>query len=164
MGVDIHMFICRKGEILGDDIFDGRNSEWFNNLQQQYYDNEYDHLNIRYGFSDDVPENLRKRFNDPGSYYGHHNIRVGDFAEWFEKYRPDLDAGWFSTYDRWRIERKGWVPDSDYVKHELEEGDNPVDYEFVEFEDKYDCSRWLYHYMANKKIPYDATINYCFDS
>ena len=163
MGVDIHMFICRKGEILGDDIFDGRNSEWFNSLQQQSWGDEYDHLNIRYGFSDDVPDDLRKKFDDPGTYYGHHNILVKDFAEWFEKYRPDLNAGWFSTYDRWRIERKGWTPDYDYVKRHLEEGDNPNDYEFVEFENEYDCSRWLYHYMAGKKIPYDATINYCFD-
>ena len=163
MGVDIHMFICRKGEILGDDIFDGRNSEWFNNLQHQGWGSVYDHLSIKGDFSKDVPEDLRERFNDPGTFYGHHNILVKDFAKWFKKYRPDLDAGWFSTYDRWRMICKGWVPDPDYVKHELEEGDNPVDYEFVEFEDEYDCSRWLYNYVVDKNIPEDATINYCFD-
>ena len=157
------MYITYKGQIIAEDIFDGRNSEWFNNLQQQYCDNEYDYLNTRYGFSNDAPTDFRERFNDPGTYYGHHNILVKDFAEWFEKYRPDLDAGWFSTYDRWRIEHKGWTPDPDWVKHELEEGDNPNDYGFIEFENEYDCSRWLYNYIQDKKISYNATINYCFD-
>ena len=161
MGVDIHMFICREGEILKDDIFCGRNSEWFSNLQQQSWGNEYDYLIIRYGFSSNAPVELTARFNDPGTFYGHHNIEVKEFKRWFVTYRPDLDAGWFSTYDHWRMKHKGWTPD--VVKHYLEEGENPLDYRFVEFENKYNCSRWLYDYLVDNNIPEDATIEYCFD-
>ena len=51
MGVDIHMFVVKDKEVLKEDIFEGRNSQWFNNLQGSYVtDLAYDHLPAKNAF------------------------------------------------------------------------------------------------------------------
>lgn len=160
MGVDIHMNVVLGKKIVAKSIFDGRNSEWFDNLQLNNYDNEYDYLNIRFGFSPQIPDDMKKEGSDQ-FYYGHHYFNVGEFLSWFQKYRPDRDAGWVTTYDKWRIENKGYVPED--VQHFLYKEDNREDMHFVEFINPYDCSGWLYKYLINNNIDREADVTYWFD-
>jgi hypothetical protein len=161
MGVDIHMSIIDKGEIIAKEIFDGRNSEWFQNLQGEGWDDEYSYLPIGYGFPEDAPKDFVEKYDDRRSYYGHCYVKVADFMKWFADYRPDLHAGWVNTYDKWRMENKHWIPDD--LPHSLDKDDNPNDWHFVEYQNIYDCSRWLYQYLCDNKIHDDAWIVYCFD-
>ena len=160
MGVDIHMNIVKNKEVIAKDIFDGRNSEWFNNLQGGGWNNEYDHLPAEYGFSDQTPDDIKEYYNKDWCY-GFNSVNVSEFKKWFEKYHPDLSAGWISTYDKWRMENKGYIPEDLPVY--LGKEDNPADMYFIEYENPYDCSRWLNDYLVENNIPDDADIIYCFD-
>lgn len=89
-------------------------------------------------------------------------MKVSLFKAWFLAYRPDKDAAWVNTYDKWRIENKNYVPED--PKHYLDKDDDIRDMHFIEFEDEYNCSRWLYNYLEDNDIPLTADIVYCFDS
>jgi len=159
MGRDIHLnILSAEGEVLKQDIFDGRNSEWFNNMCGNGDDSEYDHLNICYGSPENASEDFVKHYED--GYFNYRYINVRDFYDWFIKYRPDLDAGWVSTYEKWKMEKKGYIPE---VIHYLPAKNNSIDMHFVEIENEYDCSRWLYNYLNDNNIPISANIVYCFD-
>ena len=162
MGIDIHMFIVKNGEYLKKNIYTGRNSDWFSNLQMEGWDNEYDYFPIWGGFPDDMPkehpsiEELQKN-----CYYGFFHIKVEDYINWFNEYKPHIDAGWVSTYDKWRIENKNYIPER--LSHILDKDDNPADMHFIEVEKKYDNSKWLHDYLIENSIPMDAYIVYYFD-
>ena len=165
MGVDISMYIVKDKKDISNTssswgIFDGRNSIWFNNLQQ-IGDNEiYNYLNIKPGISKQAPDDFSKYKNL--DYYGFNYISVKDFKDWFIKYRPDIDAGWISTYDKWRMEKKGYEPD--YLPKYLDKDDDINDMHFVEYETIWDdCSIWLYNYLIDNKVPDEADITYWFD-
>jgi hypothetical protein len=164
MGVDIHMYICRKGK-LSEQIFQGmRNSEWFDNLCQNG-DDEYDYLPVKFGiapFADKLVQSAKDKDEELNycPYYGFHFIKVKDFKEWFEEYRPDRKAGWVSTYDKWRIERKSYIPDCPTIWKNPDAGDDQY---FVEFEDPYDMSKHLYDYLKKHRISNKAYITYFFD-
>lgn len=160
MGMDIHMSVIRGGEYVKKEIFDGRNSEWFRNLQGEGWADEYDHLPTNWNLPEEVPADIMDDLKSDGGYFGFRWMTVSDFLDWFDKYRPDRDAGWVSTYDKWRIENKGYVPDD--PQHYLSDEDNRDDMHFVEFEDEYDCSRWLADYLRGEKdfLPNDIIIFY----
>ena len=162
MGVDIHMSIIKGNKFIKEDIFSGRNSEWFRNLQGEGWEDEYDHFPSCWGIPEDAPEKIKKAFDksDDG-YYGFNYIEAGAFCEWFNKYRPDLKAGWVSTYDKWRMEKKGYIPED--PPHYLDPEDRIDDMHFIEYQDKYDCSLWLYNYLLDNEIYADAVIVYYFD-
>jgi len=164
LGVDIHIHIVENNKIIKKDIFDGRNYDWFDKLQGGYNElqREYNYLKISQGFSTQTPKSIIEKYSEK-FYYGHRHIKVKDFNEWFIKYRPDLDAGWVTTYDKWLIERKGVsISEIEYYK-ELPEDANINDMHFIEFECPYDCSKWLYEYLINNNIDENADIIYCFD-
>ena len=164
MGIDIHMSIVRNGKESIPNIFDGRNSDWFRNLCGDGWDEEYDHLPSHYGIPDECPEKIKEDFDRPArdGYYGFYYIIVKDFKEWFEDYRPDLQAGWASTYDKWRIENKHYIPENG-LPHYLDKEDNKDDMHFIEYANIYDCSRWLYQFLCDRNVPGDAYIVYYFD-
>jgi len=162
MGVDIHMFIVDKDkQILKEDIFDGRNSEWFNNLQDRGNDNVYDYCPIVYGWKPVCSKKLIRQYVDCQSYYGHFHISVKLFKEWFEKYNPHKEAGWVTTYEKWQIENQSYCPED--PKHFLDDDDIIEDMHFVEWVNEFDCSLWLYDYLIDNNIPDNAWIVYCFD-
>lgn len=161
MGVDIHMHIYKDGEILEKDIFDGRNSEWFSNMQREGWDNEYDHLPTHYDFPEGFPKDLVEKYTKENGYYGQYHIKVEDFIEWFHKYRPDLNAGWATTYEKWQYEKKGEIPED--LPITLPPDANINDMHFIEYENIWDCSRWLVEFLIDHEIPNDAYICYCFD-
>lgn len=165
MGVDIHMHIISKeGKIKFKDIFDGRNSDWFNNISGGDYHNEfYQSFPVRYGIPEAVPDSIKEDFDnkDEYCYYDFRHVNVGEFLEWFEEARPDIDAGWVCTYDKWLYENKKIVPELDRW---LDEDANPYDYHFIEVENPWDCSRWLFEFIGEREdITVDDFIVYYFD-
>jgi hypothetical protein len=161
MGVDLHMSIFKNKECIAEDIFKGRNSTWFNNIMGKGNDEIYDSFPLKYGDSNETSEEWVRLHKDPGSYFGHHYINVKEFKDWFLKYRPDEDAGWVTTYEKWAYENKGIEPE--YLKKELCKDDVIEDMHFIVVTNKYDCSAWLYCYLEDNDIPDDAVVQYCFD-
>lgn len=161
MGKDIHIHIVQNKEYIKKEIFDGRNSEWFANLTRDGLDDCYDLLDIKYGLSPQAPEEIDKKSLTEDGYFDFYYINVKEFKDWFQKYRPDIDAGWVTTYDKWRIENKGYVPED--ICHYLSEDDNPADMHFIEIVNQYDCSAWLSTYLVDHEIDDNADITYWFD-
>lgn len=151
------MYICKDKNYIAEDIFEGRNSEWFDNLQRNG-DPEYNYLPVQCGVSDEVPEDYSK-FEE--YCYGFYFVKVKDFKKWYFEYRPDKDAGWVTKYDAWAYETKNIQPE--YIQKKLFKDDVLEDMVFIEIVNKYDCSRWLLDYLFEHAIPDDAIIQYCFD-
>ena len=158
IGADIHSYIVKDKKIIAKDLYEGRNSEWFNNLQQGE-DIEYDHFQWykQFGFSPQAPDELEKKCSKEKGYYGFFYISVKDFKDWFEKYKPYLKAGWASTWEAWAIKNKGYVPD--YLSRYKDNEENV----FVEYDDVYEPSRHIYNYFVNNKIDDDADLQVFFD-
>ena len=158
MGRDMYMHIVKDGQIIKKDIFDGRNSEWFSNMSEEGWDDEYDFLNIKYGISPKANKDIFTGTEEDKKYYNFYYVSVKDFCDWFINYRPDMRAAWVSTYDKWRIENKGYIPED--PAHYLSKDDVIEDMHFVEYINKYDCSLWLYEYLMNNNIDMEADITY----
>lgn len=169
MGVDIHLYIAQKNKP-SEEVFHGlRNGEWFDNICGNGSQPEYDELPSVQGLSPLVDDTIRKEtYNDEQTkyqdfYYNFYYINVGEFKKWFEKYRPDIDAGWVTTYDKWRIEKNKITYPDFYLSHFMIEDVNPKDQHFIEYTNRYDLSRQLYDILISKKIPDDADLTYYFD-
>lgn len=162
MGMDIHLSILNtNGEYICKEIFNGRCSEWFNNLMRCGSDEDYQSLPVDYNLPENAPEDIVKDFYSK-DYFGFNHFTVGEFKKWFDKVRPDLDAGWVTTYDKWVFETKSRIPYSYY--HELPIDANIHDFHFIAFDKEYDKSRWLYSYLLDNAINDDYIIIYYFDN
>lgn len=164
MGIDITMHIIKNKEILHENIFEGRNYTWFDNISRQSgrSDSEYRYFPSYYGkkFQEQIPYNILKDI-ESDTYYGDNIVKVKDFIEWYKKYQPNLHAGWVTRYEAWLYEEKGIAPEDSYQRLPQDE---PIrDMVFIEYEDIYDCSRWLYNFIIGEKVPKDAYIIYYFD-
>lgn len=163
MGVDIHMYIVAKnGKMKFDNIFEGRNREWFDALQNQSCDVVYDSCPIHRGLPECVPSKITDAQNHD-IYYGFHYMNVSEFKTWFAEKRPDIDAGWCNTYDKWLYETKKIQPEVLY--RELSEDANPNDWHFIEVWNPYDCNCWLFNYLEDyaSYITDSDNIVYYFD-
>lgn len=161
MGMDCHMFICKNKEYIAKDIFTGRNREWFDNIMGGGNDELYDSLPIKWGISDEAPDTFSEEFSDDWCF-GYRSLNVKEFMDWFITKRPDIDAGWVTRYEKWLYDHKGIEPA--YLKKRLDKDDIIQDMKFISVTRDYDCSRWLYCYLAENNIPDDATIQYAFDN
>lgn len=162
MAADIHLsIISKEGEYRCRDIYDGRDSEWFDNLCGNYTNESYQNFPRRCGTPLLVPDDIKKAEEGDEGYFDFFHVNVGEFLEWFAEARPDIDAGWVSTYDKWLYERKKVVPE---LNRFLGEEDNPYDFHFIEIENPWDSSKWLYDFIFERKdITVDDFIVYYFD-
>lgn len=160
MGMDIHMALVKDKKYIAENIFDGRNSTWFNNMMGDGEDDVYDSLPSHYGYSEQTPEEYKNDYTMEWCF-GFNYINVKDFKDWYLNHRPDEDAGWVTTYEKWTYETKGIKPN--YLKCSLTKDDIIEDMHFITVVNKYDCSAWLYAYLVAHDIPDDADITYCFD-
>lgn len=141
MGVDIHMKLIDKyGNIVIEDLYDGRNPEWFDNLMNRGYGEEYDELPRISGIPEVVDDKTREIYNkeNHGCYYGFYHMKMTDFVDWFNKYRPDMSAGWVRAYDAWAYEHKGVIPD---LYRYLDNEDIIEEMRFIEVVNPYDPNR-----------------------
>lgn len=163
MGVDIHMNIITKdGGFRYSDIYDGRNSEWFDNISHKVINESYRNFPHEYGLPELIPEDIKHDYEHrEEGYYDFYYVKVEDFIKWYITMRPDLDAGWVSTYDQWLYQRKGIVPE---VMHWLDKEYNPNDYHFIEVENPWESSSWLHEFVtSHEDIRPDDYIVYYFD-
>lgn len=119
-------------------LYEGRNYEWFDELQERGYRPEYDDFPVQYG----LPEYASiddKNIQDqaPGNgYYGFAMIQVSKLLEWYAERQPALHAGWVRKIDQWNYERKNIIPNEVY--NHLPVGENIEDWCFIEYIDSYD--------------------------
>jgi len=182
MGKDIHMSVVDKDshKIILDNLFDGRNSDWFDNIscRNKGDDDVYDHLYPNYGLPECFVEANDRKYiveNEDGShgtgYFDFTYIVVKDFIDWFLKYRPDKFAGWVTTYEAWNYKMRNVLPTDGYgdhyIKRRLDKDDVIEDYVFMEFVDEHDCSFYIYEKLLdaihNKEIKEDDLLVWYFD-
>ena len=170
MGVDITMHIVKNGEFIKNDIFDGRNYEWFDNISgRNITDVSYEHYPANHGVIRDasvIPNEWIDLYDycEENYYYGFRYISVKDFRDWYIKYSPHIQAGWVTKYVKFLMDYKGYQPELGVdLFHYLSEGDIIEDMVWVTYENTYDCSKWLYRYLGENCIDNDAYIVYCFD-
>lgn len=159
MGMDIHIYWSDRNKRTKEIDFGGRNSEWFRSLQDEG-DDVYDSLNIKYGVSPYLNDEIKKESDEFG-YFGFHHVNVGEFRSWYFHHRPNITAGWVTTYEKWRYEKQGIVPSD--PSPILDTNIPFEDQHFIELPNYDDCSEWLYHYIEDNRIPESADITYWFD-
>ena len=165
MGMDITLRILDKnGKFLTEDIYDGRNREWFNNMSGKYTTDEaYNHLPLGYGTLDFFSNEWLEMEQDR-DYFDFRYISVKEYRNWYMKYNPSFQAGWVNRYTDFLMKYKGYIPEYEIdLYHELDKDDIIEDMVWVEFNDKYDNTTWLYNYLDENNIPNDACIIYFFD-
>lgn len=168
MGKDIHMHIVKDGVELAHDIYDGRCSEWFDNLTGHLYtEPAYQEFpSVYYWENCGCPQELYDRYTGRFDYFDHEAIQVCDFKRWYQKYQPYLKAGYVTKYDAWLYEKKNITPNVDNLEHYLWNSDSEdnhiVDKVWIEFVDKYEQSICIMDYLEENNIPNDAWIIYCF--
>ena len=117
MGMDIWIHVADKdGNFVKEDLWDGRNSNWFNKIIHE--DDEYEFVHWIYNDQADfVPDEIKKNFDDSEEnfgYFGFKAVKVADLLNWYDRYRPDVDAGYIRKYDKWKWENKGIAPNNIY--------------------------------------------------
>ena len=88
MGVDIHMSIIDKdGNIVKKEIFEGRNSEWFDNLTQRCCHNEaYTYLPVEHHLPKNCCAEIASEVDGSANGYNPCYIEVRDFIVWYYRY------------------------------------------------------------------------------
>lgn len=148
MGVDIHTYVITKdGKIKATDLYEGRCTEWFNNLMGRGDAREYDYLPVKSGIPKNAPAEIKEDYEL--DYYGFNYITVKEWRKWFKTYKPNVDAGWVRKYDKWAWETKHINP-SESCQY-LDEDMNPNDWEWCEFRKDYDSSEYLTKKLAKMK-------------
>ena len=161
MGMDMTLSIVKNKEYLAEDIFPGRNTEWFCDMMGRGNNNLYNFLPRTDGVSPQTPDEWSTHYSEPGSYFGLNYISVSKFIDWYYEYCPQKDAGWVTTYEKWEYETRGVEPE---LLHFLPDDVNMNDMHFIEIENAWNPAKWLYDYLTENDIPWDADTQYCFDN
>ena len=138
MGIDIHMSLVKKstGFVIFDNLYDGRNSEWFNNLIGRGYDEVYSKLPWNIGCPDCITEGEGYEAWCKSAEYGAYGfqwIPVQKYIKWYEKYRPYVDAGYVTEWENWAYENGRYNPFDYGIAHYIEDDANANHYIFREF-------------------------------
>ena len=155
MGVDIHMKLIHKdGEMINSNLYDGRDSEWFDNLINNGFDitGVYNELQkyIEPGLPLNAAEEDKNNLKTVG-YYGAHQINLADYKFWYDNYKPHVYAGWVTIYQEWVYLTKGIPVEVDAIKLDLTTEDNPANYVFREFTNEHDCNTLIIKQIMNSK-------------
>ena len=164
MGKDICMYLIdNKGNIINDNLYNGRNYHWFDNITGRGADPEYNHYPTHYGLPKDIM--MPKKIEDEyiKDYYDFYYMKLKDYLDWFNKYEPDIRAGYFTEYDRWLIENKGYIPDEDEVVTHIENVEHPEVYTFMTYENIYNPDKNIISNIDVHGSIEDYYIIYYFD-
>lgn len=141
MGADIHMYLIDKeGVIVNDNLYHGNNYHWFDNITDKGADFEYEYFPAHYGLPLSKDIKIPKKIKDEyakNCYYDFYYMKLKDYVDWFNQYKPHIKAGYFTEYDRWLIENKGYIPDEDEVITHIENIEHPEVYTFMTYKNTY---------------------------
>jgi hypothetical protein len=161
MGVDIHMDLINKnGKAIEEDLYNGRNYEWFDQLEGNDASDIYEDFPRCIGLPKNPSESLKKAYETKG-YYGFNYFYAKEFIKWFERVNPHIDAGWVTTYEKWLYSTKGVVPD--ISKKQLNPDDNVGDWKFLVIENFYNNFYKLYAKLEGRKDLDELIVTYYFD-
>lgn len=165
MGADIHMYLIdNKGNIINDNLYDERNYHWFDNITEKSPDPEYKHYPAHYGLPKDIK--IPKKIEDAyikNCYYNFYYMKLKDYVDWFLQYKPQIRAGYFTEYDKWLIENKGYIPDEDEVITNVEAIEHPELYMFMVYENIYNPDKNIVSNINIDGLIEDYYIIYYFD-
>ena len=162
MGMDIWVHVVNKnGEYVKKDLFDGRNRTWFCKINDE--EDEYEYVKWIYNYDADfVPADIKEIFNSKEytGFYGFKAVKVADLLNWYDKYRPDVDAGWIRRYDRWKWENKTIAPE--YISYYFDDSMDYIDWIWTEnLPKKDDCIKVIIDEIDNNQVnPNDFVIIY----
>ena len=107
MSINIHMHIIRNQQFIEKDILNGySNPKWFDELQLNSCNRDYEKFPVKSGIPKVVPEQIINDYNSGNNYYRFYYITIKDFLDWCDKVNPWLKAGWATTYQKWQYENK----------------------------------------------------------
>ena len=161
MGVDITMHIVRNKEKIFEDIFDGRNYDFFHGLTntcpEHSLGDRSGFLNKQHGWEN---KEEQKKLEELG-YYNFYTVKVKDYIEWYKFYEPNMRAGWITRKQAWLLDHYNIEPD-DYFSS-LNKDDITKDMIFKDWE-TYDCGyKYLYDFINDNHLEANDQIIYCFD-
>ena len=149
MGINIHMHIIRDQKFIEKDILNGySNPKWFDELQLNSCNRDYEKFPVKSGIPKVVPEQIINDYSNGNNYYRFYYITIKDFLDWCDKVNPWLKAGWATTYQKWQYEDKGVTFNDDELPIEKPTGGSPDDYYFITYFDQDDIVLKLYDKMA----------------
>ena len=132
MGMDIWIDVVNKnGEYVKKDLFDGRNTAWFMKINHE--EDEYEYVPWIYKYDADfIPADVKENFQSEKytGFFGFKAVKVADLLNWYDRYRPDVDAGWIRRYDKWKWENKAIAPDC--IEHYFDDSMDTNDWVWVE--------------------------------
>ena len=161
MGMDIHMKIVKDKKVILDNVFEGRNREWFDDLMHQEYE-IYSFLPMKYGWDNEiVPQELIDQYND--WCFNFQMVKVGDFKSWYREKSPDYEAGFVPRYDAWQYEARKIYPPEIY-KYWHKDEMTAEGWVWGIFENKYSCDRQVFNNIIDNHISDNAWIVFCFDN
>ena len=158
MGTDIHIHLITNGKFLLEDMFDGRNSLWFDKINNE--ENEYQYLNWQYNVEDiALPQSVLKEVAEGDYYcYGFKYVKISELLEWYDTYKPYIDAGWVRKIDAWR-NRVKHIPLEDHTIYTYLDDDAIIeDWEFVEFPAPDDSMEYIVN-QIKELIPLNLDID-----
>ena len=141
MGWDITIKIYDKNKKFKKNIdFDGRDSEWFDNLRGRGWERVYDCLDSykEYDIEEYIEDYASKWYSDG------FRITVENFRNWVNKCKPFLCAGWVHKYTEWEFRKRGLIPKEDDVYKYLPADERPKeDFVWLEWTNDYNNDVWL---------------------
>lgn len=166
MGLDMSAVVIKAdGYRFNDKEYIGgaRNSSMF--LDIQHEEGVYENLPVFKKYFDEniiKDKEFLKQYNDDWTF-GHTMIKIDDLYKFCEKYHPERDAFWMTTYDKWLYENHRINPSEYDFSHYLEESDVIEDMHFVEVEKWWEVFSYLVKQFKKDKVPKNAYLCYCFD-
>lgn len=167
MAADINMYLVDKRDnsiiLSTKDLFEGRNYEWFENMQQRGSNVAYDYMPVEWDYedSDKLPEDCC--YNADWTY-GHRAIRVDELLKWFTFYKPAEDGVYLTERENWLYESKGIFLEA-WERHypDAEEGATI----FTVVRKKYEPILHIIDVLCKKigtQPPEDYYLLWCFDN
>lgn len=153
MGADIHMKLIKDNKIIEDDLFEGRNYDWFDDLTGKGYCTNVSYKTLfdikTAGIPEDSPKEIVDDYNEDW-YFDFYWMKLKDFCNWVKTSRPQLEAGWVSTYDAWAYKKKGIIPEEMFKSLASIDEEYIKDYNFIEIVNKFEPSYYISEYLINK--------------
>ena len=98
-------------------------------------------------------------YQNPHDYGGYNFqwIPAKEYIDWYQKYRPYLDAGYLTEWENWAYEHNRYDPFKHEIRHYLADSDRKENYIFREIIDE-GCPDIHVYEQITSSLPYNEDI------